>query len=307
MEVIEAFIEAARAPNFRIAAERCALSPAAFSRRIQQFQAYTGRTLFERKQTGMRLTEAGQECLESLEPTYQAMRRAALQLDGETRLRTVAISLSHSLAVGWMIPRLNLFRALHPHISVTIKTQRTAEAIRSGDADIGVCACDIDASGLQEAHFLDIDVTPVASPEVAARIAGGHARLEDFELFGITQQEDLWSWWSQEAGRAGVLKEAVRFDIVHAMYEAAAAGFGVAAGMSPTMGPHLATGRLIDLGLPRARSPNGYRLIAQPGRLRDPAVAAMWRWMLDAAAAPADGPWAPCPRLDLAPDGLRAA
>jgi LysR family transcriptional regulator, glycine cleavage system transcriptional activator len=35
MEAIEAFIEAARAPNFRTAAERCALSPAAFSRRIQ--------------------------------------------------------------------------------------------------------------------------------------------------------------------------------------------------------------------------------------------------------------------------------
>ena len=49
LQVIEAFIEAAGAPTFPIAAERCALSPPAFSRRIQAFTAFVGDNVFERR------------------------------------------------------------------------------------------------------------------------------------------------------------------------------------------------------------------------------------------------------------------
>lgn len=283
LEVIEAFIEAAHAPSFRTAAERCALSPAAFSRRIQAFRNYVGSDLFERHASGMRLTQAGRECLESLEPAYQSVRRATLELVAEARMRKVTISLSHSLTVGWMIPRLDRFRAKHPMIELCIKTLRTAEAVRSGDADVGVCAADIDARGLHAEPFLEIDVTPVASPQVAAEFAEGRAGLKDYPLFGITQRTDLWSWWSSETGARRRYTEALRFDVVHAMYEAAAAGLGIAAGMSPTLGPHLDSGRLVDLGLPSARCPVGYRLAVRPSRLRDPAIAALWSWLMDEA------------------------
>jgi DNA-binding transcriptional LysR family regulator len=42
---IEAFLAAAEAPSLRAAAERRALGPAAFSRRIQEFSAYVGEQL----------------------------------------------------------------------------------------------------------------------------------------------------------------------------------------------------------------------------------------------------------------------
>src|ERR1700752_1596214 len=147
LEVIEAFIEAAGAPSFRIAAERCALSPAAFSRRIQSFRAFVGREVFDRGPGGMQLTDAGRECLDALEPTYRAMTQAALELGVTPRSGRVTFSLSHSLAVSWLVPRLSPVRARWPDIEVAIQTTRSAEAIRAGEADLGVCASDVDMAG----------------------------------------------------------------------------------------------------------------------------------------------------------------
>jgi DNA-binding transcriptional LysR family regulator len=286
LEVIEAFIEAARAPSFRIAAERCALSPAAFSRRIQAFRAFVGREVFDRQPGGMRLTPAGQECLDTLEPIYRSMTQAALELGGRQASEKVTLSLSHSLAMSWLIPRLERFRQRCPNIEVAIQTTRTAEAIRSGDADLGVCASDVDAEGLHTEHLLDVHVAPVAAPELAAAFREGRIDLAGQRLLAPVQAPGMWSWWGEATGANGrPLKTSDTFDMAYALYEAAAAGWGVAPGMGVTVASHLKTGRLVGLGLPSARWPGGYRLVARSSRMRAPAVAAMWSWLAEEASS----------------------
>lgn len=281
LEVIEAFIEAARAPSFRVAADRCHLSPAAFSRRIQAFTAFVGKDVFERRPGGMALSDAGRECLAALEPAYAALRRSALELEAEPAAQSVSLSLSHSLAVGWLIPRLARFREQHPHIAISIVTTRTAEAIRSGEADLGVCASDIDLDGLQEEHFLDIHATPIASPEIARaiRAAGG---LQGQKLLTFLQDTQFWSWWSRRSGQPIGTVGGV-FDMAQTLYEAAAAGDGVAPGLDVTAGPLLQSGRLEEVGLPWIRYPGSYRLAARPSRARAPKVAAVWSWLREEA------------------------
>ncbi|OHB38622.1 MAG: hypothetical protein A2882_10860 [Phenylobacterium sp. RIFCSPHIGHO2_01_FULL_70_10] len=291
LETIEAFIEAARAPNFRIAAERCAISPAAFSRRIQAFAAFAGCDLFERTAQGMRLTDSGRACLAALEPTYLEMRRAALEIGLAARPAKVSISLSHSLAVGWLIPRLDRLCARHPQIDVVIRTDRTAAAVRAGDADLGVCAQDVDVSDLVAEHFLDMHIFPVACPAVGETFRAG-AGLERLRLLAVIQHPDVWEWWSREVGQPMPgLRAAQTFDILQAMYEASAAGHGVSAASHVTVQPHLASGRLVELGLPAARYPGCYRLAATARRLQSPPVRAVWTWMREEAAAdPAPSP-----------------
>jgi DNA-binding transcriptional LysR family regulator len=287
MEVIEAFIEAAGAPNFRIAAERCSLSPAAFSRRIQAFTQFVGREVFERHSGRTRLTEAGQECFAVLEPRYRGMKRAALEIGAANSSPRVAISLSHSLAVGWLIPRLDRFRARCADVDVTIMTVRTAEAIRLGDADLGLCAMDVDVSGLHVEHLLDVRVTPVACPRIAREFRAGNGDLAKHSLLGMTRPPDVWSWWSGEVGGNGgaPLQANASFDVLHAAYEAAAAGLGIAPGVDVAVQPHLDSGRLVDLGMPWARYPGGYRLVTTSNRMRAPAVRAVWSWLMEETAA----------------------
>lgn len=289
LEVIEAFIEAARAPSFRVAAERCALSPAAFSRRIQAFHAFVGRDIFCRQPGGMRLTAAGQDCLNTLEPVYGSMVQAALTLGERRAAEKVTLSLSHSLAMSWLIPRLERFHRRYPNIEVSIQTTRTAEAIRSGVADLGVCATDIDAAGLQTEHLLDLHVAPVAAPEVAAAFREGRIDLAGQRLLAPAHAPGIWSWWSEATGINGhPLQASETFDMAYALYEAAATGWGVASGMGVTVASHLKTGRLVSLGLPSARYPGGYRLVARAGRNRAPAVAAMWSWLAEEARSGRD-------------------
>jgi DNA-binding transcriptional LysR family regulator len=286
LEVIEAFLEAARAPNFRTAAGRCALSSTAFTRRIQAFTTYAGRNVFERHAGGMRLTDAGREYLAALEPAYREMRRVALEITAGRPAQKVALSLSHSLAVGWLIPRLERFRSRHPQIDVSIQTIRTAEAVRSGDADLGLCASDVDVAGLHAKHLLDIFVSPVACPRIAAKVGDGAHALEAFPLLGLAHHPNLWSWWAGEAGlRCGSLKETTRFDMAHALYEATAGGFGIAIGIGVLVRPHLQSGRLVELDLPSVRFPGGYRLVARTSRMRNPAVSAFWNWLVEEGCA----------------------
>lgn len=285
LEVIEAFIEAARAPSFRIAAERCALSPAAFSRRIQAFRTFVGREIFDRRPNGMQLTEAGRECLQALEPTYRAMTRAALELRVAPQTGRITISLSHSLAVAWLFPRLERFRARRPNVEVRIHSTRTAEAIRSGEADLGICASDVDIAGLHAEHLLDVHVAPVAQPEVAAEFRAGPGSLSAHRLLGPSHAPGMWPWWAGEVGvNDGPLRASANFDFAYALYEAAAEGWGIAPGMGVTVAPHLRSGRLVSLGLPSVRYPGGYRLVGRSVRHRTPAVAALWNWLVEEAS-----------------------
>ncbi|HEX5265104.1 MAG TPA: LysR substrate-binding domain-containing protein [Phenylobacterium sp.] len=286
LEVIEAFIEAAHAPTFRIAAERCALSPAAFSRRIQAFRDFVGREVFDREPGGMRLTQAGQECVARLEPLHRAMTEAARDLGATARCGRITVSLSHSLAVSWLFPRLDRFRARCPGVEVAIQTTRTAEAIRLGEADLGICASDVEVGGLNTQRLLDIDVTPVGSPKVAEAFRSGRAQLKDFPLLSPIHAPDMWRWWAETSGvDIGPLPASTTFDMAYALYEAAAAGWGLAPGMSATVDAHLLSGRLQPLGLPSARYPGYYSLVAKPSRMRAPAAAAFWSWLSEEANA----------------------
>ncbi len=291
LEQIEAFIEAAEQPTFRAAADRCALSPAAFSRRVQAFSAYVGAPLFERAPVGLRLTAAGRQCLVELKPAFLELRRAAgqvgLRADDESA-RRITLSLSHSLAVGWLIPRLDRFRAAHPDLELSLRTQRDATDVRSGDADLGICFDDVDVAGLVSEPLLSVGVFPAAAPALVERFRAAGGRLDDHRLLAVSRPGDLWPWWARTTGFEGPLSAAAGFDLLHAMYEIAAQGLGVALAASPTVLPHLRDGRLQPLGLPAARFPGGYRLAATPDRRRRPSVQMVWRWLETEARAMPD-------------------
>jgi len=280
MDQIEAFIEAARGPSFRAAAERCALSPSAFSRRIQSFSDFFPAPLFERGRVGVVLTDAGRACVAELEPAYLALRRAAASVAGDNLPEgRVTLSLSHSLAVGWLIPRLDSFRVLHPRIALHLTTRRDASALCDGEVDLGICFTDIDLTGFAFERLLDIVAAPVASPQIAAGLTESCDALAAAPLLSVARPPDSWDVWSARTGRNESLVPAARFDILHAMYESASHGLGIALGSSPTVWPHLEQGRLVRLPLPAARLPGCYRLAAKPARRRRRSVESVWRWL----------------------------
>lgn len=289
LDNIEAFVVAASSPSFRVAAESLALSPAAFSRRIQALSDHVGVKLFERCGSGARLTEAGQRCLAEIEPAYLELLRATAAIGQAGDQAEVRISLSHSMAVGWLIPRLNRFQAAHPNIELSFKTHRGATYLRRGDVDLAICYSDIDLKGLEAQPLFGVSCTPVASPAVAQAYREEPRPLDRYRLLSVDSPPGLWAWWAQATGMSLETGSIHRFDTNHAMYESASQSVGIAIGSSATVWPHLDSGRLERLGLPVARRQDAYWLAASPGR-RKAAVDKVRRWLKAEAAQTLDLP-----------------
>lgn len=284
LENIEAFIVAASSPNFRAAADALALSPAALTRRIQSLSSHMGVQLFQRAK-GVRLTDAGNRCLAEIEPAYLELLRATKALDmTDERRREVRLSLSHSLAVGWLIPRLGKFHAAHSDIKLTFKTQRTASLLRRGDVDLAICYSDVDLSALEHELMLTIFCTPVASPRIAEIYRKKGDALAHYRLLTVAPSPLTWAWWSQSTGFDFSGGTFLEFDTLHAMYETACQDMGIAMASNATVLPHLESGRLEMLGLPVAKGDGGYHLATNAPHTRDRAVAAAWQWLKDEGA-----------------------
>jgi LysR family transcriptional regulator, glycine cleavage system transcriptional activator len=304
IEQIEAFIAAARSHNFRAAAAQCALSPAALSRRIRALTDFTGYALFKRDASGMRLTEHGRQYLEQVEPSFLELRRAASSAGPAGNERsTVKLSLSHSLAVGWLIPRLGALRAKHPGIDLLIRVRRDAAEVRNGDADLGICAQDLDFSNLDTQPLLSVSVTPMAQPTIAEAFRAGTARLKNQRLLVSAQGRHLWNCWARATKFEDSFTPQAAFDVLQGMYEAAAYGLGIVLGASPTVDQHLQSGRLVPLGLPTVQLTDFYHFVATRSSLRKRPVAAVHSWLVTEARLTRDPFGASHPTMNAADIG----
>ena len=285
LENIEAFIVAASSPSFRAAADALALSPAALTRRIQSLSDHMGVKLFTRHGNGVRLTDAGRKCFDDIEPAYTELLRAttAMGRNGE-QCHEVKLSLSHSLAVGWLIPRLGKFRTEHPDIKLTFKTQRNASFLRRGEVDLAICYSDIDLSGLEQEMLLEVSCAPVASPRIAKAYKTEGGQLERYRLLAVDAPGGMWPLWSKLTGFEIDCDAYLEFDTLHAMYESASLDMGIAMGSCVTVRPHLDSGRLELLGLPIAKREDGYHLATAAQRRHERPVAATWQWLKSEAA-----------------------
>ena len=137
------------------------------------------------------------------------------------RLRVAA---SHSFASIWLLPRLATLLE-ETGVDVELVVGASFDALASNEADIGIWGGRVAPSGLKAVPLFEVTAVPVA-PE---RLANGRApprpgeSLGDFPLVSVHRPKDLWQRW------LGVAPRQVRsFDTLHMMYEASAAGLGVA-------------------------------------------------------------------------------
>lgn len=226
LEATEAFLFAGRCQSFRAAAEALALSPSAFSRRIQQLERFVGVSLFDRSGPGVSLTEAGRRYLADIEPAVEIIRRATAALgdaDGAVRLAT-----SHSFALGWLMPRLPSL--MHETgAKVELLTGRGVEALRSGQADVAIYGGAEPPGDHPSEVLLDMEGVVVSAPTLADGRPPPR-RLEDLHrhrLLGTRTPPNLWDGWLARAGAPKASDRPVSFDTLQLMYEAAAGGLGV--------------------------------------------------------------------------------
>lgn len=137
---LRAFLAVARTGSTLGAAKSLSVNQTTVARRLEALEQALTLKLFERGQTGSRLTEAGQDLLaeaEKVEKAVQALaNRAAAH--GRGMAGSIRVTATEILANLVVTPALGEFRRLYPDIHIQLElTDRTLD-LRAGEADIAL-------------------------------------------------------------------------------------------------------------------------------------------------------------------------
>lgn len=214
LEQLRVFVAVAERQHVTRAAEALNLAQSAVSAAIATLEGRHGARLFHRVGRGIELTEAGALFLPEAQAVLARAAAAELVLSelGGLKRGILLIQASQTIASYWLPRHLVAFHRVYPDIDLRLTVGNTAQvaaAVRDGTAELGFVEGSIDDPVLTSVEVardrLVIVVGPAHPWASSGRVTP--ARLPDSE------------WVLREPGSG-----------TRAMFEAALAGFGIAAG-----------------------------------------------------------------------------
>lgn len=295
LNAVRVFEVAARHGSLKLAAVELSVTPSAVSHQIKSLEEALGVTLFERRNNAVLLTAAGRQFLEDIAPAVATIERAAEAL--RRSASEVVLRAGVSLAVRWLIPKLEDFKRRYPQIRIRLETTHLPAVPLGPDVDLAISysrkvavsrSPKLEAGGI----VLMKDICrPVLSPALLAK--SGYERLADISLVPIlSATEDDWDWraWSgsdevrhrlgDEADRIDfkAIRVRDRFDTDDAAIHGAVAGIGMVL-MPPVMTQkEIEIGSLVELPEAPAVQLGSFHVTTTP-RPR-PVVEKFRKWLL---------------------------
>ncbi|WP_198650069.1 LysR substrate-binding domain-containing protein [Zobellella maritima] len=289
---LRVFETAARQLSFTAAAKELRSTQSAVSQQIRTLEEQLGLPLFERVYRGVRLTEAGQALFVSVQEGFATIERTLDRLQHQHRHPRVNILTDFSFAAYWLMPRLPLFRRLHPHIDVRIMTNQGVFDWRDKGVDVAIVFCDERTLATVPRLFPE-EVFPVCSPAFLQQYGPFDelARLAKAPLLTLTaDQGQSWMNWTgyfqQRAGFNYLESSELTFNNYTLLLQAVIAGQGIGMGWRGLVDSLLESGILVALDTQPLRSQRGYGLIDAHPEVASEAKQALQQWVLDCAAQP---------------------
>lgn len=244
LEAIEAFIVATRSDSFRAAADEMALSRSAVSRRIRALETFLGAALFDRTHMTPRLTSVGERYRREVAPAMDEIRSATTALSDRGAGDPLTLVTPQSFAMAWLVPRL---AGIMQDVPISLRLGNGLDALRNGNADLAIITGPRDTLGLPYEALVRLDAAPVAAPQLADGRAPPRAlsELVAYPRLAPYRPGGLWETWAENVGLLDpLLASPLRYESTLVMYEAAAAGLGVALGVPFLIERLLRDGRL---------------------------------------------------------------
>lgn len=285
---LRVFEAVARHGSFSRAADELCVTQSAVSHQVRGLEAWFGAPLFER--SGNRATllphaaELAQALARSLGDIDTACRRAR-RAGGPP---TLTVAVIPSVAICWLIPRLDHFRAVAPGLGVRVIYAIHGQPIDFADVDVAVIFAEATPvlPGMTVTPFLPGRTVPVCAPHL-----GHPGSAEDMLAAGLLHDTDASGWrsWFDASGAPELAVAAGPvFEDFNLLRAAALAGQGVALCPPAIIADDLREGRLVELSDTAIRDDYGYHIVsaAEPDAQRGPAITAFREWLLSTAPAP---------------------
>jgi LysR family glycine cleavage system transcriptional activator len=289
LNALRTFEAAARHQSFLKAADELAVTPGAVSRQIKALETELGLRLFERFNRAVRLTAAGERLAEGVRQGLGVLQAAVGEAQG-ARAGPLAVSVMHSLAARWLVPRLHDFQQRYPDIQVMIAASDLAADLVRDRIDIAIRYTVEPPPGLAATRLIATRMFPVCSPKLlqvqplnAPRdLAKAHTLLLS-DVY-ITPTEATWRHWLEAAGAPEVdTSQGLQFSNTYLAIEAALAGRGVALAQEAMVVDELAAGRLVRLFDVAVSGPHSHWIVTLPEKAELPAIRRFRGWLIEQA------------------------
>lgn len=229
---LRVFLATADEGNLAAAARRLGIDHSTAFRRLKSLEIGVDGQLFERRPEGYRLTALGQRLLpgaQRIEDAIHAFERETIAQNREAR-GTVRISISDSLAVGFLPERLDTFRQQYPDIRLDISVDNQFADLARREADIAVRPARKIVGDLVGRKASRMAYAAYASETYLERHGTPQsvAALKEHAVCGFAESLDHFRaarWLRANVDETAI---AMRFDNTTAMAAAARAGLGIA-------------------------------------------------------------------------------
>ncbi len=228
LNALRAFEAAARLQSMTLASKELHVTHGAISKQIRILEEYLGFALFVRLHKKVGLTDEAQRYLPHVQAALQTLSSATGDLRRQsTRPQTLAINVLPSLTINWLIPRMEQFKSLHPHLYVDLSIGDFAVDFNQGRYDIAIRSSTVIPKGVNYIKLMDEDLCLVCAPSLAPKLKT-IADINHVTLLKHTTRPELWDYWAKKVGL--VLTQEQTFGVEHfyMLSQAAASGMGAA-------------------------------------------------------------------------------
>ena len=287
LNALRTFEAAARHQSFLKAADELAVTPGAVSRQIKALEIELGLRLFERFNRTVRLTPEGELLADGVRRGLESLQAAVAEAQGR-RAGPLAVSVMHSLAARWLVPRVHDFQQRYPDIQVMISASDVAADLVRDPIDIAIRFGAGPYPGYAVTRLIVTRMFPVCSPRLLETQTLREPRDLAHALLladvNVTPTETTWRHWLEAAGAPEIdANRGLQFSNTYLAIEAALAGRGVALAQEAMVVDELAAGRLVrlfDLAIPGALS---HWILTLPEKAELPPIRRFRAWLMEQA------------------------
>ena len=280
---LQAFEATARLGSFSRAADELALTHSAVHRQVSALEARLGVALFHRVRRRIVLTDAGAEYASRIRQHLDHIEKDTFSLISQSGLgRRLNIAVLPTLATTWLIPKLHLFAALHPDISVSLSVRTLPFRFDDQPFDGAIYHGNTawpDTQG--SVLFAERELVPVCAATQPL------AELSSLTHLHLNSRPDAWRQWYEHTGQTYLTKASggPRYEMFAMVLAAVKSGLGV--GLVPRFlaQPDLLSGELIaPFGQPLPVT-QSYHFGYAARNAASPALQAFEQWLTEAARA----------------------
>jgi LysR family glycine cleavage system transcriptional activator len=287
LNALRVFEVAARTGSYAEAAAQLGVTHGAVSRQIAALEGWLGQRLFTKEGRRMVATPIASVFASEVALSFDRLAVAAEACGRPGARRILRVSAPTSLAMRWLIPRLQRYHADHPHVEVVVTTVScVVEELRGGfDVSIrrGVPRADLWPQHRVVSVLDDVDTLIMSPALFARRPIMKPADIEGHTLLASETRAGEWATWLEAAGLhhlAGHPRQI--FDHFFVTRQAVEDGLGVGVGPLPMLDIDIACGRLIT-PLPEIRIPRTGYIAIIPRQERGTSLTNFVDWMVGEA------------------------